>query len=165
MIRSIMLAVALLCAFFVAPAEARHRHQRSAPVQPDVMCGVLWPCEAVSRRQIIRDIEHISESAVARIVSHPVGCPARAFCGCGASVRVFGRSVRSLWLAAAWFKFPRATPAVGMVAVRRHHVFVLESHIGGDVWQVFDANSGKGSTRIHPRSIAGYTIVNPSRAG
>jgi hypothetical protein len=52
-----------------------------------------------------------------------------------------------------------------MVAVRRHHVFVLEGHISGDVWQVFDANSGRRQTRIHPCSIAGYTIVNPSRAG
>jgi hypothetical protein len=165
MLRIFVTACALLCAFFTMPAEARHRYQRQAPLQSDPMCGVLWPCEAASRHQIVTGIERISARAAARVVSHPVGCPARAFCGCGASVRVFGRSVRSLWLAAAWFKFPRATPAVGMVAVRRHHVFVLEGHIGGDVWQVFDANSDRRQTRIHPRSIAGYTIVNPSRAG
>jgi hypothetical protein len=49
-------------------------------------------------------------------------------------VRVFGHSVRDLWLAANWFKFPRAAPGAGMVAVRRHHVFVLEVHLGGDTW-------------------------------
>jgi hypothetical protein len=99
--------------------------------------------------------------AQAQIVSHPRGCPARAFCGCGASVRVFGRQVRSLWLASNWFRFPRSYPAPGMVAVRRHHVFVLESHLGGKTWLAYDANSGRHRTQIHPRSIAGYTIVNP----
>lgn len=97
----------------------------------------------------------------AQIVSHPAGCPARLFCGCGAAVYVFGRPVRELWLAAAWFKFPRAAAAAGMVAVRRHHVFVLLDHVAGDVWRVFDANSGGHATRIHNRSISGHTIVNP----
>ena len=95
------------------------------------------------------------------IVAHPAGCPARAFCGGGAAVRVFGRPVRSLWLAAAWYRFPRTFPHAGAVAVRRHHVFVLESHVGGNVWQVYDANSGGHATPVHTRSIAGYTIVNP----
>jgi hypothetical protein len=49
-----------------------------------------------------------------------------------------------------WFKFPRAAPSAGMVAVRRHHVFVLEAYIGGDTWQVYDANSG-----IRPASMPG----------
>ncbi len=95
------------------------------------------------------------------IVSHPIGCPWRAFCGCGAAVRVFGRPVRSLWLATNWYRFPRSMPAPGMVAVRRHHVFVLEQALNGAVWLVFDANSGHHATRIHARSIAGYAIVNP----
>jgi hypothetical protein len=68
---------------------------------------------------------------------------------------------RELWLAANWFRFPRSAPAPGMVAVRRHHVFVLEQHLGGDKWLAFDANSGGHRTRIHARSIAGYVIVNP----
>jgi len=96
-----------------------------------------------------------------QIVGHPPGCPRRAFCGCGAAVEVFGRPVRDLWLARAWFKFPRTMPAAGMVAVRRHHVFVLKEHIGGAVWRVFDANSGQGRTRVHLRSIAGHAIVDP----
>lgn len=95
------------------------------------------------------------------IVAHPAGCPRRAFCGCGASVEVFGHSVRNLWLAAAWFKFPRAMPAAGMVAVRRGHVFVLRSHVAGNTWLVYDANSGRHATRVHERSINGLAIVNP----
>lgn len=101
------------------------------------------------------------QRVAAAVVSHPPGCPARAFCGCGAAVRVFGAPVRSLWLAASWFKFPRASPAAGMVAVRRGHVFVLEQHLGGSTWLAYDANSGRRKTRIHPRSISGYVIVNP----
>lgn len=95
------------------------------------------------------------------ILPHPAGCPARLFCGCGASIRVFGHSVRELWLASRWYKFPRAAPASGMAAVRRHHVMVLEQHVSGSVWIVYDANSGSHLTRIHARSIAGYTIVDP----
>jgi hypothetical protein len=99
--------------------------------------------------------------AHAEIVAHPKGCPKRLFCGCGAAVKVFGKPIRSLWLARAWYRFPRARPAPGRVAVRRHHVFVLLDHISGKTWRVYDANSGRRLTRIHARSIAGWTIVNP----
>jgi hypothetical protein len=95
------------------------------------------------------------------VIAHPAGCPHSAFCGCGAAVRVFGQPIRGLWLAANWFKFPRAAPTAGMVAVRRHHVFVLEQALGGDTWLAYDANSGGHATRLHARSIAGYQIVNP----
>jgi len=98
---------------------------------------------------------------VEQIVAHPAGCPARAFCGCGASIEVFGRSIRELWLASAWFKFPRTSPAPGMAAVRRHHVFVIREVIGGNMVLAYDANSGGRQTRIHARSLAGYTVVNP----
>ena len=104
-------------------------------------------------------------AARADILPHPAGCPSRAFCGCGAAVRVFGHAVRELWLASAWFRFPRAQPAPGMAAVRRHHVFVLEQHIEGNTWLAYDANSGGHATRLHPRSIAGYVIVNPHGRG
>ena len=80
-------------------------------------------------------------------------------------MRIFGRPVRELWLAANWFKFPRAQPAAGMMAVRRHHVSVLKTHLGGNTWQVYDTNSGGRKTRIHARSIAGYTIVSPREGG
>lgn len=105
----------------------------------------------------------LSTAAFAQqILPHPRGCPSRAFCGCGAAVEVFGQPVRSLWLARAWYRFPRAYPSPGTVAVRRHHVFVLRQHLGGSTWLVADHNSGGRRSRLHARSIAGYTIVRPS---
>lgn len=101
--------------------------------------------------------------ARADVVSHPSGCPRSLFCGCGASVRVFGHPVRNLFLASAWLRFPRAAPAPGMVAARRGHVMTLERHVSGDTWTVYDANSGGRQTRVHARSIRGYAIVNPRR--
>jgi hypothetical protein len=97
----------------------------------------------------------------AEILPHPSGCPARLFCACGAAVEVFGRPIRNLWKASAWFKFPRSAPGYNRVAVRRHHVFVLKEHVRGNVWMVKDYNSGGHKSRYHERSIAGYTIVNP----
>jgi hypothetical protein len=91
----------------------------------------------------------------------PAGCPYK-FCGCEASLYIFGVIKPALNLAANWFRFPRAHPAPGMAAVRRHHVFVLMSHVEGNKWLVRDGNSGGGKTREHVRSIAGYTIVNPN---
>ncbi len=91
----------------------------------------------------------------------PSGCPHR-FCGCAASLYLFGEIRPELNLAANWKrKFPRTEPASGMVAARSGHVFVLMSHVGGDEWMVHDGNSGGGRTREHVRSIRGYTIVNP----
>lgn len=92
----------------------------------------------------------------------PQGCPHR-FCGCALSIKVFGHSVRDLWLASNWFRFPRTVPAPHMVAVRRGHVFQLLSHVEGSKWTVWDPNSGGGRIRVHHRSIAGYAIVNPTR--
>jgi hypothetical protein len=48
-----------------------------------------------------------------------------------------------------------------MVAARSGHVMVLLEHSEGDKWKVWDANSGKGLTRIHIRSIRGFAVVNP----
>jgi len=156
----------LLCAFFAVPAEARKGTYALASE-----CNVTMPCEGgYYTKNAKRFIgipfgaaiqsytPHVSRGTV---VSHPSGCPGRAFCGCGASVRVFGRPVRNLYLAANWLRFPRTSPAPGMVAARRGHVFVLEQHLGGSTWLAYDANSGRHATRIHPRSIAGYAIVNP----
>ncbi|MDQ8732436.1 hypothetical protein [Bradyrhizobium sp. LHD-71] len=72
--------------------------------------------------------------------------------------------MRELFLAKNWFRFPRTAPAHNMVAVRRGHVFVLKQPVSGSTWLVYDANSGGRQTRLHHRSIAGYTIVNPHGA-
>ena len=99
--------------------------------------------------------------AETQIVAHPSGCPKRAFCGCGAALEVFGRHVRDLWLARNWFRFPVAEPAPGMVAVRRHHVFVIREVRGPGLVLAYDANSGGRKTRIHLRSLSGYSVRNP----
>lgn len=102
----------------------------------------------------------ISVSGERIIGGRPAGCPS-SFCGCGAALRVFGHVVPELNLASNWLRFPRAAPAPGMVAARRGHVFVLEQSLGGDMWMAYDANSGGHATRMHARSLRGYTIVNP----
>jgi len=96
--------------------------------------------------------------------SRPAGCPNR-FCGCEASLYKFGRIIPGLNLASNWRRFPRTAPASGMAAVRSGHVMILEQQIAGNVWLVHDGNSGGHVTREHPRSIAGYTIVDPSSGG
>lgn len=151
MLRTVILAAlcAVLCA---SSAEARPKH-RAKPAQ--VECFIFCPDTPAARpaqRVIVRGGSVIG--------GRPKGCP-RAFCGCGASLKIFGKIIPRLNLARNWFAFPRTSPAPGMVAVRRHHVFVLEHHIAGKVWMVHDSNSGGGKTRRHPRSIAGYQIVNP----
>lgn len=182
---ALALAAALACATLLAceaTAAPRHHHgQRVYLAHPD--CNVKFPCEGVvtsprgemiarkvgigapqkvyKPRAAVPARTRMADASGAALQPHPDGCPSRAFCGCGAALRVFGSPVRSLWLAANWFKFPRAAPGAGMVAVRRHHVFVLEAHLEGATWLAYDANSGGHATRIHARSIRGYTIVNP----
>lgn len=118
----------------------------------------------VNYREIIRETTRPIRAVVttvAQMLPHPSGCPSRQFCGCGAAVEVFGTPRRDLWLAANWLKFPRTSPAPGMVAARRGHVFVLRQQMGNGSWLVADHNSGGHASRLHVRSIAGYTIVNP----
>ncbi|SFH93050.1 hypothetical protein [Bradyrhizobium sp. cf659] len=171
----------LFACFFVAvssiASEARPYRIDHAPE-----CNVIMPCdfshsqtrrERVSRsssqapnsRQLTMAVAGNAVAAVNvsgdRVVGgRPVGCPS-SFCGCGAALRVFGRMMPELNLAANWLRFPRTSPAPGMVAARRGHVFVLEQHLGGDIWMAYDANSGGHATRMHARSLRGYTVVNP----
>ena len=90
----------------------------------------------------------------------PTGCP-RAFCGCEASLYLFGHIRADLNRASNWMRFPRISPAPNPVAVRNHHVMVLVSQVDGSNWLVHDGNSGGGLTRNHVVSIRGYRIVNP----
>ena len=183
MTRSLLAALALVCAASIAVARPR---------QPlAVGCNQLWPCEAQAarsnnflhgvlsidvemtmrpvyrperRRRVRSAIEVVSARAVSQVIGgRPPGCPAR-FCGCGASLHLFGRIIPQLNLAANWLRFPRAQPAPDMVAARRGHVFVLKQHVAGNTWIVVDSNSGGRRTRLHARSIAGFTIVNPGGA-
>lgn len=185
MLRTVIAAAAVLCAFFFQEADARPRQQ------PAAGCNEIWPCEVpasghnnflfgvqsidveMTKRPVYRPersrvrsaIEAVSALAVSRVIGgRPRGCPAR-YCGCGASLHLFGRIIPRLNLAANWLRFPRAAPALNMVAARRGHVFVLKQHVAGSTWIVYDANSGGRLTRLHARSIAGFAIVDPSGAG
>lgn len=157
--------LAALCAVLLsssADARPRHYHHKSS------MKGQFAFLRNFASRDTIRPIppglHRVMATGAGRVVGgRPRGCP-RQYCGCGASLHIFGRIIPRLNLAANWLRFPRAAPAPGMVAARRGHVFVLKRHLHGKVWLVWDANSGRGKTRIHPRSIAGFTIVDP-RAG
>lgn len=155
---------------------------RPLRVAPPPECNVSMPCDFSSSlahtQGFVGPAQHLqrygarslrisvtsSDPSAAKIVGgRPAGCP-RSFCGCGAAIRVFGRIVPELNLAANWLRFRRSLPAPGMVAARHGHVFVLERHIAGDIWMAYDANSGRHATRIHARSLKGYTIVNPHSA-
>lgn len=103
----------------------------------------------------------LASTAQAEIVSHPAGCPSRAFCGCGVSVKVFGHPIRELFLASNWFHFPRAMLSAGMVAVRNHHVLYIEQVVSGSTVLAYDPNSGGHQTRVHERNVSGFRIVNP----
>jgi hypothetical protein len=173
------LAALLLCLVSVASSEARTRHNESIPAFDrhavyHVGSGAIIAERSARKvrtsgfKQIRKRHERERRSPTrqasrgeVQLLPHPVGCPSRAFCGCGASIEVFGRSIRELWLAAAWFKFPRAEPAPGMVAVRRHHVFVIREVRAPGLVLAYDANSGGRRTRLHLRSLAGFTVVNP----
>jgi len=177
MIKAVFLgALALACAFmfslfFSVPGWSAGLHPR---------CNVDWPCAAnlqgkltgSTRADRFRNVEfgapmYPPETARsflqrgATILPHPIGCPQKAFCGCGAAVEVFGRPIRSLWLAVNWLRFPRVAPAPGMVAARRGHVFVIKQVLGGGRVLAYDANSGRGRTHLHVRSLAGFVVVNP----
>jgi hypothetical protein len=179
MLKLVFVASALL-AFTSTASEARSFRTTG----PAPGCNVTMPCDfstsqpgqsvtqtlhRSARRSASRvdygqrEVRQTEVASTQTVGGRPSGCP-RSFCGCGASLRVFGRIVPELNLAANWLRFPRATPAPGMVAARHGHVFVLEAHVQGDTWMAYDANSGGHATRIHARSLRGYTVVNPRAA-
>lgn len=180
----ILASLACLVAF-LSSADARPRSGF------DPACNITMPCEGApasyERKQHVREAKvHTPRSKrmasryeraefgtpivapetqrsylAVTILPHPAGCPARAFCGCGAALDVFGSPIRSLWLASNWFGFPRAERASGMAMVRSHHVAILKQHVEGTRWLVADYNSGGHQSRLHVRDTAGWTIVNP----
>ena len=179
-----MLKQVLVASAFIVLASSASEARTSRVVGQASGCNEIMPCDfsfsqtsritinpygqgphSIERRahrnsSYAREVAETSDQAVG---GRPAGCP-HSFCGCGASIRVFGRIVPELNLAANWLRFPRTSPAPGMVAARRGHVFVLEQHVKGDVWMAYDANSGGHATRIHARSLRGYTVVNPHAA-
>jgi hypothetical protein len=117
---------------------------------------------SASRTEARRE-SHISIADINGTVigGRPSGCP-HEFCGCEASLYLFGKIRPELNLASNWIrKFPRTSPAPGMAAAREGHVMVLMKHVSGNDWLVHDGNSGHHLTREHVRSIRGYVIVDP----
>ena len=174
---------ALVCFLFAAPAQARHRHVGTVAAAHDPGCNVTFPCDLGSKAvgnpfsgareiRVTLHREHrkasLSPSNVREMANRgegviggrPSGCPYQ-FCGCGASLYLFGRIIPELNLARNWGRFPSTNPAPRMAAWRSHHIMVLEEHVEGSLWVVHDSNSGGHLTRRHVRSIAGYNVVNP----
>lgn len=154
-------------------ADARPNRQQAAPAQvtcdhrgcsdnPTAQAGSTRLRGQARRESAAAPTQVADANGNGAIVGgRPSNCPHR-FCGCEASLYLFGEIRPELNLAANWKrKFPRTEPASGMVAARNGHVMVLMSHASGDEWMVHDGNSGGGRTREHVRSIRGYTIVNP----
>lgn len=176
-IASVGLAL-ILTAIVSTGANARtHRQTESAPTFDRHASGDRSAIQVAGFKQIRKKQERqkyrkrftapsriaAGGAMQAQIVAHPAGCPHRAFCGCGVSLHVFGKAVRAggLAIAAEWLRFPRAHPAPGMVAARRGHVFAILDVRPGGMVLAYDPNSGRHQTRIHLRSLAGYTVVNP----
>ena len=158
LIRPLWIAAAIAVVTVTACSTAQ-----SAPVTCDQRgCSDWHKPVKQSRARISRAIDANGNSVV--VGRRPRGCP-RRFCGCEASLFLFGKIIPELNLASNWYrKFPRTSPAPRMAAARSGHVFVLLSHVEGDLWVVHDGNSGGGLTRQHVRSIRGYRVVNPHGA-
>jgi hypothetical protein len=170
-----LLALSILAVASSADATPRHshRHARGA-TQAVIVCnerGCSDRVPAAAADAAVTSAEtprahkrraHLDANGNEVIISRrPSGCPYE-FCGCEASIYLFGHMRRELNLASNWIKaFARTAPAAGMVAARNHHVMVLMRHVDGDEWLVHDGNSGGGFTREHVRSIRGYVIVDP----
>ena len=152
MIRFTVALIALIA--FSFPVQARHHHRHHHYHHRH---GDRTPLVARHHERHYR----LDANGNGVVGGRHAGDP-HAFCGAEAARYIFGVAKRDLWLAANWIrKFPRTSPAPGMVAARNHHVFVLMNYVGGSNWMVHDGNSGHGLTREHVRSISGYTVVNP----
>jgi hypothetical protein len=153
------LPLAILSIAAITAADARHTRHKSALIVCNQRGCSNQPSEAQPEPRRVRTARYSGSEHV--VGGHPTGCP-REFCGCEASLYLYGEIRPELNLAANWmWKFPHASPAPGMAAARPGHVMVLVKHIDGDDWFVHDGNSGGGLTRDHVRSIRGYTIVDP----
>jgi len=159
---------ALTAWLITSPAAAQHRNRQPAN-SPIVVCDLHGCSDRVapggarngSRAPLLQAPAIDANGNEAVVGGRPAGCPAE-FCGCEASLYVFGEIRRELNLASAWMrKFPRAQPAPGMAVVRNHHVMILMRHVDGKDWLVHDGNSGGRKTREHIRSISGYVVVEP----
>jgi hypothetical protein len=159
--KSLTVLITAVCMLGLSPAQAAPKDYR--PI--DVAAIPAYGPQGHVPQPYPMGRRHIAPSngwsMAEGVVGHPPGCPRRAFCGCGTSVKVFGRPVRELFLARNWLKFPRVSPAAGMVAARYGHVFYIQSVNGDGTVLAYDPNSGGHQTRVHTVSLRGYKTVNP----
>lgn len=160
---SIAFFAVILSTTFLASANAQPKHaliRHGRTIRAPIVCN-RFGCSDWAHVDRVKRHPVLDANGNRVIGRRPPGCP-HAFCGCEASLYLFGKIRPNLNLAANWLRnFPRAMPAPGMVAARRHHVMVLMRHVSGSKWLVHDGNSGGGLTREHVVSIRGYTIVDP----
>lgn len=147
-----------------APAEARHHYRHHHKTTTTYSASSSdWDSYRVAYANYERQMQTYRAEMGHVVGGRPSGCP-HAYCGCGVSLKVFGRIIPRLNLAANWFSFPSASPGPGMVAVRNHHVMYIEHMDSNGNAVVYDPNSGGHATRIHTVSLRGYHIVNPHGA-
>jgi hypothetical protein len=139
------------------PRRAHPRHEQFN--QPLIVCTQFGCSDQAAKMRTKSPSQFDANGNV--VGRRPDGCP-HAFCGCEASLYLFGKIYPDLNLASNWARrFPRTSPVPGTAAVRNHHIMVLISHVAGNDWLVHDGNSDGGLTRDHVTSINGYTIVEP----
>ncbi len=162
----VLLALAF-ASFNPADAQPRHRHRAVKSDNCVLTNGghkICGPAAQAGAAQAVdangNRIARVSDRGTI-IGGRPEGCP-HAYCGCGLR-KYLGLSDTRLNLASNWARlFPHvAGPGPGIAAVRSGHVMYIESAAGDGQWLVRDYNSGGGLSRLHVRSVRGYTFVNP----
>ena len=152
----IMAALATLLITGTADAKPKNRNTQ-ATATFDQAAQPAYPIETtrtVSRGGLVVQYEG------SVVGGRPAGCPHR-YCGCAVSLKVFGRIITDLNLAANWRKFASAPPSSGMVAWRNGHVIYIETVNGDGTVVAYDPNSGGHKTRVHTVSLRKYHVVNP----
>jgi hypothetical protein len=152
---------------FTTPASAQ---SDGMPSRSHWSAGYSTPKKVVKHRQQsnrrvarvpVRVNTRTASLSPIRVLPHPKGCPRRLFCGCGASMHLFGTVKPGLMLAANWLRFPRATPGPGTVAARRGHVFVIDKVLSNGMVMAYNYNGAGGRSTYQALSLRGYTVVNP----
>lgn len=140
----------------------------STTSQAQEFCGDRYCASSspVPVKQYVRSgAQYMVADRQERIVAHPAGCPRTLFCGCGVSVRVWGKPRREFYRADAYRVFKRSIVAAGNVAWRYRrgggHAVYIEEVISGNVARVYDPNSGGHKTRIQVLDLTGWNVVSP----
>lgn len=160
-------AVAVACAFAlsISAADAKPRHKQTRISHSESAHCVFnndgrQTCSGAEYRTSDSRMASRRQDTEATIVAHPAGCPRRLFCGCGVSVKAFGRPIRELFLARNYgYYFNAGAFAPGNAAWRPGHVVYILGGTRSDAL-IYDPNSGGHQTRIHRRDLSRYHIAD-----